>query len=157
MAEPGRPGRLQPSASPPPDQALAGAGAAGGGTAQTVPTAPGRPAGGNPGVLRLYFIQRVQGGNLGLIHRDATLEKAGFFVGMLLNALQYQGIGLPLIVVDGKQQAVAAIQPGAIEIVPHLLDLSRAEIVCLQVALHFLESGDFGGVYLVIKEQLSSM
>jgi len=73
--------------------------------------------------LLLHLIHRSQGGDLGLIHHAATIEKSGFFVGMLFDALQYQGISLPLVAVNRKQQTVAPIQPCPIEVIPHLLDL----------------------------------
>jgi len=71
---------------------------------------------------------------------------------MLVDTLQDQGIGIPLITVDRKQQTVAAIQPRAIKIVAHLLDLRREEIVCLQISLHLLEPRNPAGFDLVIKQ-----
>ena len=101
--------------------------------------------------LLLHLIDRPRAGDFGLIHHAAAIEKAGFFVGMLFDVLQNQGISLSPVAVNRKQQPVAAVQARAIEILPHLLDLGRAEIIRLQVGLHLLESGDFGGIDLVIE------
>ncbi|MDD1612672.1 MAG: hypothetical protein LUQ57_05965 [Methylococcaceae bacterium] len=73
-------------------------------------------------------------------------------IGVILDKLQNQRISLTLMPVNRKQQPVALIQPGPVQIVADFFDLGRFEVIGFEILDQLGKAGNLFGVQFVVKK-----